>query len=174
MSDSMSKIIRTTADVMFLFITVFGFYIVLHGHLTPGGGFQGGAVIATGFILLIVAYKLEDFLGWFQKKTFQSCEMSGLILFIGTALAAIPLGSGEGHRGGVARMQNEQPAAVLESDAGAGHGASRPARGVGGGRLPRLPPPRRSRRLHHHPVTMCLARSVTGPNPSPACVPGTP
>lgn len=92
MSDSMSKIIRTTADVMFLFITVFGFYIVLHGHLTPGGGFQGGAVIATGFILLIVAYKLDDFLGWFQKRTFQNCEMSGLVLFIGTALAAIPLG----------------------------------------------------------------------------------
>ena len=92
MSDSLSKIIRTTADVMFLFITVFGFYIVLHGHLTPGGGFQGGAVIATGFILLIVAYKLDDFLGWFQKRTFQNCEMSGLVLFIGTALAAIPLG----------------------------------------------------------------------------------
>jgi len=92
MSDSLSKIIRTTADVMFLFITVFGFYIVLHGHLTPGGGFQGGAVIATGFILLIVAYKLDDFLGWFQKRIFQNCEMSGLVLFIGTALAAIPLG----------------------------------------------------------------------------------
>ena len=92
MSNSLSKIIRTTADMMFLFITVFGFYIVLHGHLTPGGGFQGGAVIATGFILLIVAYKLDDFLGWFQKRTFQNCEMSGLVLFIGTALAAIPLG----------------------------------------------------------------------------------
>ncbi|HOW05550.1 Na(+)/H(+) antiporter subunit B [Methanospirillum hungatei] len=92
MSNSLSKIIRTTADVMFLFITVFGFYIVLHGHLTPGGGFQGGAVIATGFILLIVAYKLDDFLGWFQKRIFQNCEMSGLVLFIGTALAAIPLG----------------------------------------------------------------------------------
>lgn len=92
MSNSLSKIIRTTADMMFLFITVFGFYIVLHGHLTPGGGFQGGAVIATGFILLIVAYKLDDFLGWFQKRIFQNCEMSGLVLFIGTALAAIPLG----------------------------------------------------------------------------------
>ncbi|PWR75380.1 Na(+)/H(+) antiporter subunit B [Methanospirillum stamsii] len=92
MSDSMSKIIRTTADVMFMFIVVFGFYIVLHGHLTPGGGFQGGAVIATGFILLIVAHKLDDFLGWFKKKAFQNFEMSGLVLFIGTALAAIPLG----------------------------------------------------------------------------------
>ena len=92
MSDCMSKLVRTTADVMFLFITVFGFYIVLHGHLTPGGGFQGGAIVAGGFILLIVAYRLEDFLKWFQKRTFQSCEVSGLVLFIGTALAAIPLG----------------------------------------------------------------------------------
>lgn len=92
MSESLSKLIRTTADVMFLFITVFGFYVVLHGHLTPGGGFQGGAVIATGFILLIVAYRLDDFLAWFKKSTFQSCETTGLVVFIGTALAAIPFG----------------------------------------------------------------------------------
>lgn len=89
---SMSKIVQTTADVMFMFIMVFGFYIVLHGHLTPGGGFQGGAVIATAFVLLIAAHHMDDFLGWFKKDSFQACEMSGLVLFIGTALAAISLG----------------------------------------------------------------------------------
>ncbi|NOX87376.1 MAG: hypothetical protein GXO86_15700 [Chlorobi bacterium] len=34
-----------------------GVYIFIHGHLTPGGGFQGGAIIATGFLLMLLAYE---------------------------------------------------------------------------------------------------------------------
>ena len=37
-------------------IFTYGIYIILHGHLTPGGGFAGGAIIAGAFILLILAY----------------------------------------------------------------------------------------------------------------------
>lgn len=90
---SMSKIVRTAADLLFLFVFVFGFYIVLHGHLTPGGGFQGGAVIATGFILLFVSHKIEEITAIFSKKSFQNSETTGLFLFAGTALLAIGLGS---------------------------------------------------------------------------------
>ncbi len=36
------------------FIVVVGVYIFIHGHLTPGGGFPGGAVIASGFLLLLL------------------------------------------------------------------------------------------------------------------------
>lgn len=38
------------------FILLVGTYIFIHGHLTPGGGFPGGAVIATGFVLLLLTY----------------------------------------------------------------------------------------------------------------------
>lgn len=89
---NMSKIVRTTADLLFPFIMVFGFYVVLHGHLTPGGGFQGGAVIATGFVLLFVAHRIDDVTGLFTKKLFQNFETVGLFLFIGTALVALGLG----------------------------------------------------------------------------------
>ena len=89
---NMSKIVRTTADLLFPFIMVFGFYVVLHGHLTPGGGFQGGAVIATGFVLLFVAHRIDDVTSLFTKKFFQNFETVGLFLFIGTALVAIGLG----------------------------------------------------------------------------------
>ena len=51
----MTKIVRTTADLFFPFCLVFGLYVVAHGHLTPGGGFQGGAVMATGTALILVA-----------------------------------------------------------------------------------------------------------------------
>jgi multicomponent Na+:H+ antiporter subunit B len=34
---------------------MFGAYVFINGHLTPGGGFQGGAIIASGFVLLLLA-----------------------------------------------------------------------------------------------------------------------
>ena len=89
---SMSKIVRTAADLLFVFVFVFGFYVVVHGHLTPGGGFQGGAVLASGFIMLFVAHNIEDINALFTKRAYQNSEALGLSLFIGTALVAIPLG----------------------------------------------------------------------------------
>ncbi len=89
---SMSRLVRNTADLLFPFILVFGFYVVLHGHLTPGGGFQGGAVIASAFILLVVAYRYEDIIAYFSKNYFKNYEALGLTLFIGTALSAVVIG----------------------------------------------------------------------------------
>jgi multicomponent Na+:H+ antiporter subunit B len=47
-----SLILNTGCRLLFPLILLFGTYIFLHGHLTPGGGFQGGAVIASGFLLI--------------------------------------------------------------------------------------------------------------------------
>ncbi|HJJ99748.1 MAG TPA: sodium:proton antiporter, partial [Methanocorpusculum sp.] len=47
---------RAAGRLLVPFIFIFGFYIVAHGHLSPGGGFQGGAVIATGVALVLVCY----------------------------------------------------------------------------------------------------------------------
>ena len=48
-----SSLILSTGCRFFLpFILLVGVYIFLHGHLTPGGGFQGGAIIASGFLLV--------------------------------------------------------------------------------------------------------------------------
>ncbi len=48
-------ILRTGADLMFPLLLVVGLYIVIHGHLTPGGGFQGGVVLAAAFFLPLLA-----------------------------------------------------------------------------------------------------------------------
>lgn len=45
------KITQIIAPVIFLY----GLYIVIHGHLTPGGGFAGGVILASSFILQILA-----------------------------------------------------------------------------------------------------------------------
>jgi multicomponent Na+:H+ antiporter subunit B len=52
-----STLVRTGAKILFPLILVLGLYVFIHGHLTPGGGFQGGAIIATGFLLMLITYK---------------------------------------------------------------------------------------------------------------------
>ncbi|MEJ2627362.1 MAG: Na(+)/H(+) antiporter subunit B [bacterium] len=47
-----SLILYTGCRFLFPLILLFGSYIFIHGHLTPGGGFQGGAVIASAFVLV--------------------------------------------------------------------------------------------------------------------------
>ncbi|HHM02788.1 MAG TPA: DUF2105 domain-containing protein [Caldithrix abyssi] len=57
-----SEIVTTGASLLSPFIVMFGAYIFLNGHLSPGGGFQGGAVIASAVLLLFLAhpdYKLR-------------------------------------------------------------------------------------------------------------------
>jgi len=74
------------------FVLVFGFYIVIHGHLTPGGGFQGGAVIATAFVLLIVAHSRGTIRKRMSPRFMKNTETLGLLLFLLTAFIALVAG----------------------------------------------------------------------------------
>lgn len=46
-----SVVVRITCKVMIPFIQVFGLYVLFHGHESPGGGFQGGAILGASIIL---------------------------------------------------------------------------------------------------------------------------
>ncbi|MGE0075926.1 MAG: hydrogen gas-evolving membrane-bound hydrogenase subunit E [Sphaerochaetaceae bacterium] len=48
-----SELLATGAAFLFPILILFGIYIFLNGHLTPGGGFQGGVVLASAFLLLL-------------------------------------------------------------------------------------------------------------------------
>jgi multicomponent Na+:H+ antiporter subunit B len=48
-------ILRTGADLLFPLLLVVGIYIIVHGHLTPGGGFQGGVILAAAFFVPVLA-----------------------------------------------------------------------------------------------------------------------
>ncbi|MFW6040451.1 MAG: MnhB domain-containing protein [Thermoplasmatota archaeon] len=86
MNWKMSRIVRTVTDVLIIPIIIFGIYLIVHGHLSPGGGFQGGAVVASSTALLIVAYGAIGK----HKDDFSSLESTGLTLFI--LLAFLGLG----------------------------------------------------------------------------------
>jgi multicomponent Na+:H+ antiporter subunit B len=48
-------ILQSGADLLFPLLLVVGFFIVFHGHLTPGGGFQGGVILAAAFFISVLA-----------------------------------------------------------------------------------------------------------------------
>jgi len=85
----LSKIVRTVANQLILFIVVFGLYIIAHGHLTPGGGFQGGAVIVSGVVMLLVAFNSQELKKSLRERHLSIMESSGALIFIGLAFAGI-------------------------------------------------------------------------------------
>ena len=50
-----NKLLKIAANVLFPLIILFGIYIIVYGHLSPGGGFQGGVIIASAFLLMFLA-----------------------------------------------------------------------------------------------------------------------
>ena len=53
---SRDPIVRTVCKFVIPVILVFGIYILLNGHLSPGGGFSGGAILASGFIIFAMVW----------------------------------------------------------------------------------------------------------------------
>jgi multicomponent Na+:H+ antiporter subunit B len=55
----MTIIVKTVSSWVKVLIVLFGIYIVLFGHLTPGGGFAGGVILASSYVLLMLAFGRE-------------------------------------------------------------------------------------------------------------------
>jgi multisubunit Na+/H+ antiporter MnhB subunit len=85
----MSVIVRTVARFTYGLIIVFGLYVIMHGHLTPGGGFQGGAVVASAFALLLVAFGSAGLKGRLNLHWLQSLEEIGALAFLALAFLGI-------------------------------------------------------------------------------------
>ena len=76
----MDVIIRTIVKGVFPFIVMFGLFIIFHGHLTPGGSFPGGAIVASGFALVAVAFGIKKAEHLISEKTLH--VMEGLVALI--------------------------------------------------------------------------------------------
>lgn len=77
----LSKIVRTVANQLILFILIFGLYVIAHGHLTPGGGFQGGAVVVSGVVMLLVAFSSQDLKKSVRERVLSIMESTGALIF---------------------------------------------------------------------------------------------
>jgi multisubunit Na+/H+ antiporter MnhB subunit len=56
MMKGMTLIVKKTTQLIAGMIFMYGIYVIIHGHLTPGGGFAGGVIVAGSFILVTLAY----------------------------------------------------------------------------------------------------------------------
>ncbi|MCD6495876.1 MAG: sodium:proton antiporter [Candidatus Aenigmarchaeota archaeon] len=84
----MSAIVKTVSAFMTVPMMIFGLYVILHGHLTPGGGFPGGAVMATAVAMLIAAFGLSQSDAR-KKDAFSLFESIGLLAFIAMAFVGL-------------------------------------------------------------------------------------
>ena len=48
--------LKSASKLLFPIIMLFGVYVMIYGHLSPGGGFQGGVIIASGVLLLLISH----------------------------------------------------------------------------------------------------------------------
>jgi energy-converting hydrogenase B subunit I len=85
----LSKIVRTVANQLFLFILIFGLYVIIHGHLTPGGGFQGGAVVVSGVVMLLVAFSSKELKKSLRERFLSIMESTGALIFAILGFAGI-------------------------------------------------------------------------------------
>jgi multicomponent Na+:H+ antiporter subunit B len=78
----MSMIVKTVTRWLKGPILLFGIYIVLYGHITPGGGFGGGVIIASAFILVLLAMGEEAGHAYFARGVASRLDSVGLLVFL--------------------------------------------------------------------------------------------
>ena len=74
-------ILQNVARVVVPMIFLFGLYILLNGHLSPGGGFSGGAVIGAGLILYNAAFGFRATRRFFDEKIYDIIKVGSLCLY---------------------------------------------------------------------------------------------
>ena len=74
-------ILQKCACVLVPLIFVFGIYIVLNGHLSPGGGFSGGAVLGSGLIFYLNAFGFKKTEAFFTEKIYRRLTLCALTFY---------------------------------------------------------------------------------------------
>ena len=85
--NGMTLIVKTITRLVIGFIIVFAGNIVLYGHLTPGGGFAGGVMLACALILLILAFGKKTALDIVSDKALSAWDSIGALGFLAIAFA---------------------------------------------------------------------------------------
>ena len=107
----LSSLAKEGMNILTPFIVLLGLYVILHGHISPGGGFQGGVILASWAILACLVYGVEVEEKVMSDVTKMLAESSGVILFVIVAgisflvgaqfLSNLTAGFGAGSPGGL-------------------------------------------------------------------------
>lgn len=85
-------IIESLARFLAPFIQAFALYVLFLGHYSPGGGFQGGVLMAASFILLVIAYDIKEGKRRFTEKFNIVLNGTGVLVYSGIGLLCLILG----------------------------------------------------------------------------------
>ena len=77
------QILQFAARILVPIVLLFGFYVVMNGHITPGGGFSGGAIMGAGLILYLNAYGFQKTERFFTYNTYRWVTFTALLTYAG-------------------------------------------------------------------------------------------
>ncbi len=86
-------IVRYICRILVPFVQLYGLYVILHGHLSPGGGFSGGAIVASSMIFYALSFNLAEGTKKLSHDTSSLLESGGALIFASMGLFAILLGT---------------------------------------------------------------------------------
>ena len=75
------KILQIAAKILVPIIILYGIYVILNGHLSPGGGFSGGAIIGAGLILYVNAFGFEKATRIMNRKNYAVISVVPLLFY---------------------------------------------------------------------------------------------
>lgn len=84
------ELLTTGTRFLVPLILLLGIYVFVNGHLTPGGGFQGGAIVASGVLLMLLADPLRHF----SHRMISAIESVAGLAYVGIGLAGLFLAGG--------------------------------------------------------------------------------
>ncbi len=87
-----SPVVRVTCRMVARLIQIFAFYVIFHGHYSPGGGFQGGALLAAAVILLRLGEGLERSRREFPPSLALPLGTFGILIYAGVGLVDLLAG----------------------------------------------------------------------------------
>ena len=87
-----SQIILTAVRIIAPFTMTYGLFLTFHGADTPGGSFQGGAIIGVTFLMIAFAFGIEPTREWLSNRIIALVVTGGVAIFIGVGLATMALG----------------------------------------------------------------------------------
>lgn len=85
-------IIKTSVRLLVPFIQLFGLYVIVHGHYSPGGGFQGGVILGAAFIILALAFDMKTSQEYMTIKVNAIFTNLGAALFISVGVISALIG----------------------------------------------------------------------------------
>lgn len=75
------SILKTIVKIVVPFIMIFGIYVILNGHLSPGGGFSGGVILGSGIILYATSVGIRKVRTFLNSRTFTKTTTIMLIFY---------------------------------------------------------------------------------------------